>query len=107
MIVLSCAASFAEERAAPHVPTGIEWLQASGKAREEGLLAALMSVQAAGIQMREDFLYYDDSVRRQLLRHPELQARPLTDALAGFLYENDPAARPVLDSLRSSGKKPD
>lgn len=96
----------AEDPSIAHVPTGIEWLHAGPKEREEGLLATLLVVQTSGVRMEKSFLEYDDAVRRQLLRHPETQEKPLTDALAGYLYESDPSTRPILDKLRSNGKTP-
>jgi hypothetical protein len=57
--------------------------------------------------MKGRFLEYHEALGRHLLQHPEMNSSPLTDVLAHYLYETDPAARPTLDRLRVSGKKAD
>lgn len=95
---------FAAEQKLPEIPTGLEWLQAAGKDRQEGLLASMLTVRASGVDLQGDFLEYDAGVRRHLLRHPELQAIPLTNVVADYAYENFPELRADLDKLRVSGK---
>ena len=64
------------------------------------LLAALLTVRSAGVEMKGTFLEFDDGLRRHLMRNPELQSKVLTDSLADYVYESQPASRPKLDELR-------
>lgn len=61
---------------------------------------ALLLVKNSGVEMKGTFLEYHEALGRHLLRHPELNASPLTNVLADYLYETDPASRAVLDGLR-------
>lgn len=81
-------------------PSGLEWLQSFGKQREEWLLAALLTVRSAGVELPERYLEYDSGLRRYLLRHPSIQPAPLTDGLAAYIYEKDASSRAALDKLR-------
>lgn len=100
VILLTASLNLSADEQQPHIPSGIEWMQSSGQEREEGLLAALLTVQAAGVKTDASFLEYEDALRRHLLRYPELQEKPLTEVLADYLYQSDPDARTALNASR-------
>ena len=88
------------------IPTGLEWLERSMGERLNDVVASMTLLNQDGILLSRTPEDYYDAIDKALRRDPSLYELDLTQILADYVYEKEPAAREALDRLKKPGKSP-
>lgn len=79
---------------------GIDWLQMSIGDRREQVFLSMAVLGKNQVPMQGDLYSYYNALLGRIEHDPGQYQRRLTWILADYVYENEPASRPIIDSLR-------
>jgi len=100
------SAGLADEasKTTPEPVTGLEWLEMSAGERLDQILMSMYILTHNGVELSQSPDDYDRALEENLVHHPDLYSKSLTDILALIVYDKESQTRPALDKAR---KKPE